>query len=101
MYKKRHFFCIEIDPSILLYVNVKRAISDGNRDIVEDLSKRVVKVAIWKPQCSNLHIRPPCCRVNKYVTAPAVSEPLVCSKSILHLNLVKIGWACLNAAPVF
>lgn len=101
MYKKRHFFCIEIDPSILLDVNVKRAIRDGNRDIVEYLSKRVVKVAIWKPQRANLHIRPPCCRVNKYITAPAVSEPFICGKRILHLNLVKIGWAYLNAAPVF
>lgn len=101
MYKKRHFFCIEIDPSILLDVNVKSAIRDGNRDIVEYLSKRVVKVAIWKPQRANLHIRPPWCRVNKYITGPAVSEPLVFGKRISHLDLVKIGGAHINAAPVF
>ena len=101
MYKKRHFFCIEIDPSILLDVYVKRAISNGNRDIVEDLSKRVVKVAIRKSQRANLHIWPPWCRVNKYITAPAVSEPFICGKRILHLDLVKIGGAYFNAAPVF
>ena len=101
MCNKRHFFCIEIDPSILLDVYVKRAIRDGNRDIVKYLSIGVVKVAIRKPQRANLHIRPPWSRVNKYITAPAISEPFICSKSILHLDLVKIGGAYLNAAPVF
>jgi hypothetical protein len=101
MHKKRYLLCIQIDPSILLNVYVERAISDGHRDVIEDLSKGVVKVAIRKSQRANLHIRPPRCRVNKYITAPAVSEPLVCSKSILHLDLVKICGASLNAAPIF
>ena len=56
MHKKRYLLCIEIDPSILLNVYVKSAISDGHRDVIEDLSKGVVKVAIRKSQCANLHI---------------------------------------------
>jgi len=100
MHKKRYLLCIEIDPSILLNVYVKSAIRDGHRDVIEDLSKGVIKVAIRKSQCANLHIRPPWCRVNKNITSPAVSEPFICSKIILHLDLVKIGGAYLNAAPV-
>lgn len=101
MDNKRYFFCIEFDLSILLNVYVKSAIRDGNRDIVEDFSIGVIKVAIRKTQRANLNIRPTRCRVHKHITSPAVSEPFVCSKSILHLDHMKIGGASLNAAPVF